>query len=157
MPKEFARGKMAGVNTNMKRKTILTGEPVQLRYLALVVLSMVVPLVIFGGALYFLIFNIMAEQIGIPEHIAVNVLPAIQKINMIILVGFPPLVLLLFFWGLILSHRFAGPLRRIEKELDEIAESGDFKKRIKVRQHDDIRKVANSINKLLATAERGKR
>lgn len=144
------------MNTTVKRKNLLTGEPVQLKYLLLLLLSMLIPLVIFGGALYYLIFNILAEQIGIPEYIATNIMPAIQKINIILLVGFPPLVFLLFLWGIILSHRFAGPLKRLEKELDEIADSGDFKRRIRVRQHDDLRRIADSINKLLARAERGK-
>ena len=136
----------------IKRKRLLTGDPVQLKYLIFTMFAILVPMIVFGGALYFLIFNIVGQEIAIPEYIASSLMPAIQKINIILLVGFPPLVLLLFIWGMILSHRFAGPLARLEREVEEISKSGDFHRRIKVRKHDDIWKIADAINKLLAKA-----
>ena len=108
------------------RKKLITSEPVQLKYLATLMLSMLIPLLVIGGCLYFLIFNIMAEQLGIPEYIAYNLVPVIKKINTILLVGLPPLILLLFLWGAILSHRFAGPLQRIRKEIDDISKNHEI-------------------------------
>lgn len=124
-----------------------------MRYLMLLVLSMVIPLVIAGGCLYYLIFTIMAEQIGIPEYIAYTLFPVIKKINFMLLVGVPPVFLLLILWGIILSHRFAGPLERLEAELKKIYEHGDFKKRLKVRRHDDMRPIVEEINKVLDGVE----
>lgn len=131
------------------RKKLITGEPMQKKYLGLLMLSMLIPLLFVGGCLYFLIFNIMAEQLGIPEYIAFNLFPVIKKLNMILLIGFPPLFLLLLLWGIILSHRFAGPLARLRREIEGISESGDYSKRLRVRKHDDIRPLADAINKLL--------
>ena len=131
------------------RKRFLTGEPVQLKYLVLLVLSMLIPLVFVGGCLYFLIFNIMAEQLGIPEYIAANLTPVINKINMILILGFPPLFFLILLWGAILSHRFAGPLQRLKAEIDAMSKDGDYNKRIRVRKNDDLRPLADAINKLL--------
>ena len=135
------------------RTKLLTGRPVQLKYLVLLMASMVVPLVFVVGCLYYLIFNILAEQLGIPESIAYNLFPVIKKINFILLVGVPPLLLLLFAWGVALSHRFAGPLERIEKELEHISNSGNYAKRIHLRKNDDVRPLADSINKLMDKIE----
>jgi methyl-accepting chemotaxis protein len=49
----------------------------------------------------------------------------------------------------LLSHRFVGPLERLEKEIDRVARSGDYTKRLRVRKKDDIRAVAEAVNRLL--------
>ena len=116
--------------------------------------SMIVPLVFVAGLLYYFVFTIMADQLGIPESIAYNLFPVINKINMILLLGIPPTLLILFMWGVVLSHRFSGPLERLEREVETIAREGDFKKRIVLRKNDDIKPVADSINKLLDKIER---
>ena len=120
-----------------------------MRYLGLLMISMIAPLVFAVGCLYYLIFTILADQIGIPEYIASTLFPAINKINMILLIGVPPLFIILILWGIILSHRLAGPLERLEKEIAKISEEGDHVKRIKVRKNDDIRPITDSINALL--------
>jgi methyl-accepting chemotaxis protein len=131
------------------RSQYLTGKPTQLRYLILLMISMLAPLIFVGGCLYYLIFTILAEQLGIPESIAYNLFPVIKKINLILAFGVPPLVLLLLGWGVLLSHRFVGPLERLEKEIDRVARSGDYTKRLRVRKKDDIRAVAEAVNRLL--------
>jgi len=118
---------------------------------------MLIPLFFAVGCLYYLIFTVMAEQIGIPEYIARNLIPVINKINTMLLLGVPPLVLLLILWGIIISHRLAGPLERLEREIRKISEEGDHTKRIRVRRTDDIRPVANAINALLERIEGHKR
>ena len=110
---------------------------------------MLVPVIFVGGCLYFLIFNIMAEQVAIPEYVAHNVVPVIHKINLILLIGFPPLVLLLLLWGVVLSHRFAGPMSRLKNEIEAISRSGDYTKRLKLRRSDELRPLADVINRLL--------
>lgn len=144
------------MRTRFLRTKYLTGSRIQLRYLGFLLISMIVPMVFVGGCLYYLMFTIMAEQLGIPEYIAYNLFPVINKINMMLLVGVPPILLLLVVWGVVLSHRFAGPMERLEKELDKIAEHGDYKARIKIRKNDDMRPIADSINKVLNNME-GKR
>jgi methyl-accepting chemotaxis protein len=139
------------------RKKYLSNEPLQMKYLILLVVSMLVPVIFVGGCLYFLIFNIMAEQVAIPEYVAQNLVPVINKINMILLAGFPPLVLLLLLWGVILSHRFAGPMERLRNEIEAISRSGDYSKRLKVRKNDEIRPLADVINRLLDKVSGAKR
>lgn len=137
-----------------RRKKILANRRVQLKYLILLVISMIIPLLFAIGCLYYLVFTIMAEQLGIPESIAYNLFPVIKKVNAILAVGLPPLFLLLIWWGTVLSHRFAGPLERVERELHKITATGDYSHRIRLRKSDDIKPIADSVNKLLESLQR---
>jgi len=131
------------------RTKYLTGSPIQMMYLRLLMVSIIVPLVFVGGCLYYLIVTLMAAQLGIPEYVAYNLSPVVKKINIILLVGVPPLLAILLLWGIAVSHRFAGPLERLESELKKITEKGDYKHRIHLRKNDDLRPIADVINKLL--------
>ncbi len=142
------------MRTKFLRTKYLTGTRIQLHYLLLLMVSIIIPLVFSVACLYYLIFKIMAEQLGIPEYIALNLFPVIHKINMILLIGVPPLFVILILWGIVLSHRFAGPIERLEKELKRISHSKDYKSRIHIRKGDDIKPVADAINGLLESIER---
>jgi len=142
------------LRTKFLRTKYFTGSRIQLHYLALLMVSIIIPLVFSTACLYYLIFKIMAEQLGIPEYIALNLFPVIHKINMLLLIGVPPLFLILVLWGMVLSHRFAGPIERLQKELKRIAHSRDYKIRIRVRKGDDIKPIADGINELLDSIEK---
>ena len=132
----------------IRRRQLFIKGSLQGRYLRLLVLAMFVPTVFVGACLYYLILNILAEEIVFPDAIASLLFPAIQRINLIVLIGLPILFVLIFILGLFLSHRIAGPVFRLEKELDEIAK-GRFDKRITFRKKDELRGVEEKINKLL--------
>ncbi|MBU0759503.1 MAG: methyl-accepting chemotaxis protein [Candidatus Omnitrophica bacterium] len=61
---------------------------------------------------------------------------------------------LLFSWHiLILSHRLAGPVYRLEKDLEDIAK-GNFSIRIKFRKKDELKSIADGINRILDEMEK---
>ncbi len=132
-----------------RRKKILANKRVQLKYLILLIVSMAAPLLFAIGCLYYLIFTVMAEQLGIPESIAYNLFPVVKKINAVLAIGLPPLFLFLIWWGTVLSHRIAGPLERIERELNKITNSHDFSHRLHLRKSDDVKPITEAINRLL--------
>lgn len=142
------------MRTRFLRTKYLTGSRIQLHYLLLLMVSIIVPLVFSTACLYYLIFKIMAEQLGIPEYIAMNLFPVIQKINMMLLIGVPPLFLILVLWGIFLSHRFAGPIERLQKELRRISAHHDYKSKIHLRKDDDLKPIADSINELLESVHK---
>jgi len=132
-----------------KRSAYFTKEILQFRYLGSIIIAVLVPSIFVGCCLYYLIFYILAEQIAIPEAIAVALLPAVKTVNGVIIVGFPILFILLFSWGILVSHRLAGPIGRLEKELNYVITSKDYSHKIILRDTDDLKKVADNINKLL--------
>lgn len=50
-----------------------------------------------------------------------------------------------FFFGVLLSHRMAGPIFRIRRILSEMAE-GDLRGEVRLRKKDDFKSLAESIN-----------
>ena len=135
------------------RLRFITKNPLQLKYLVLILSSITLPLLIVGGCLYYLIFQIMAEQLAIPESIAYNLIPVVEKINFLLIIGIPPIIGLLFIWGTILTHRLMGPLARLQEDLKKISD-GDYSIRLKIRKDDDLRFLVNVINQIIDKLEK---
>lgn len=136
----------------MRLKYILK-SPVQLRFLALILLAILVPLFAVGGCLYYLVFQIMAEQLAMPESIAQNLIPVLHKINFFLALGLPPVVILIFVLAIFLTHRLAGPLDRLERNLKRISE-GDYSVRLRLRKKDDLKRIADMMDKIVERLEK---
>ncbi len=83
-----------------------------------------------------------------PEAIANNLMPVLQRVNIILLVSMPIVLLLIWIVALELSHRIAGPLYRLEKELDERI-SGAKQGPIELRKKDELKLLVDKLNKLI--------
>jgi len=137
------------------RNIFKVSSGLQRRYLRLIVFSLLVPTIFVGACLYYLVFTLVAEELAIPEFVLSVLMPALQRVNMILAVGIPIIFFGLYWWGLVLSHRMAGPIERFKKELDEVL-AGNYKKRIKVRKNDTLKSFVDDINKLLDKVEGGR-
>ena len=120
-----------------------------MKILVFLLVLVFVPVFFVGSFLYMLIFKVLSETPVPPGGSPFDMYPVIMKTNFAVAVGFMPLFLLLFIWGVIISHRITGPTTRLKREIDRMAETGDFKARLGVRKHDYIKPLVNSINKLL--------
>lgn len=138
----------------MRRPSWLTRHPIQSKYLFIVMMSMLGPTLALSACLYFLIFTLMAEQFALPEGIYIMLMPVFYKINLFMIIGLPVIFITVFIWGLVVSHRFAGPVERIERDLDEML-AGNREKRIRLRQKDDLTGIAERINQLMDRASGG--
>jgi hypothetical protein len=141
------------MNLNMRRAKFINTS-VQNKTLILVFIAAVVPMAIVAICLYYLIFNMLAWQLGIPEIIAYNLVPVARKVNMIILVSLPVALFIIWFAALELSHRIAGPVYRLEKELDKRLEDKETGP-IQLREKDELKILADKINKLIQKTKQG--
>ncbi len=137
------------MNKPFHRKKFITSDPAQLKILSLLLISIFVPVLFVGSFLYFLIFKILSEQPTIPGYVPIAMNSVISKTNLVIMTGFIPILLLMLIWGVIVSNRLTGPLRRLQRELDEMA-NGSNKSQLSVRKYDYIGPLVHSINKLLS-------
>lgn len=134
---------------------VLITSSIQMKYLRSLLAAMVLPAALAGSCLYYLIATIMAKELIFPEAIDLVLKPALGSINLTLLIALPAVFVVLFAWGVKLSHRFAGPIERVERELDEI-KKGELSRRIQLRQDDDLKPMAERLNKILDAAQ-GKR
>ena len=128
----------------MKRRRYLVNKGMQFRYMSLVA----IPLISLLGALYYLMYYSVFDQMLIPEAITTTLLPAIKKVNIVVVIGLPVLLYFLLRAALIYSNRIVGPIPRLERELDK-AIAGDYSIRLKARDNDELRTFVNKLNMLL--------
>ena len=133
---------------NNKRKRIYLGTAFEKRLLFLVFISAAIPATIVAACMYYLIFNMMAWQLAFPEAIAGILMPVLSKVNLVMLVSLPVCLVLIWFAALGISHRVAGPLYRLEKDLDERI-AGTKQGPIRLRQKDEFKALAEKLNKLI--------
>jgi len=114
---------------------------------------MLIPTLFVGGCLYYFIFNVMAEQIALPDVIARDLLPVVHRINFLLAIGLPVVFIVLFSWALILSFRFLAPLERLEEDIQKIDE-GDYTVRLEINEDHDLKPIADVINDLVDQLDR---
>jgi len=124
-------------------------EPAQIKILGMLLISIVVPVFFVGTYLYLLIFNIINNMPETPGFVAASLDPVLHKTNMTILLSGIPIFLLILIWGLIFSHRLVGPMKRLQRNLDEMTKKGDGRSRLIVRKNDYIKPLIESVNRLL--------
>ncbi len=124
-------------------------EPAQIKILGMLLISIVVPVFFVGTYLYLLIFDIINNMPETSGFVAASLDPVLHKTNMTILLSGIPIFLLILIWGLIFSHRLVGPMKRLQRNLDEMTKKGDGRSRLIVRKNDYIKPLIESVNKLL--------
>lgn len=130
-----------------KRKFFICNR-FQKKILLLVFFSAVIPVAIACVCLFYLIFNVTANELVFPEAIASSLIPAAKKVALIVLVVLPFSLWLIFWWAYHVSYKFAGPLCRLYREMDERID-GCTKAHIKFRKGDYLLELADKINALL--------
>ena len=136
------------------RNFFLVQNRLELHYLRLLALSLILPTLLVGGCLYYLIFYLLAEQIGIPEAVVERLSPVVQQVNIFLMISVPILFVVLISVGIFLSRKLAGPIERLEEELAEIIEGNMMSKRLRVRKNDALKPIADSVNILLDKIEK---
>lgn len=131
-----------------RRKQYFIKKRLQFKYLLFVFSAMLLPTLVCGTALYYLIWQTVAAEVAVPEAIAESLIPALEKVNMILLITLPIIFVVMLLLAIIISHRIAGPIYRLEKELAEISK-GDYSRRIKLRSRDELQEIAEGVNSLL--------
>ena len=116
--------------------------------LLLIFFASLLPMTIVAICLYYLIFSITAAELGIPEIIAYNIIPAAKKVTKILAALAPVSIIVILIFAHKITHKIIGPFNRIVKELDESIE-GRRQGPIVIRKNDRFWPLVEKINKLL--------
>lgn len=131
-----------------KRKKRLLGTPIQTKLLILIFASATIPTAITVGVLYYLILSLLDWQLGASVAFSAHLIFIAKQIHFIFFMTLPLFFLLLWLVSLELSNRIAGPLYRLERELDARI-SGAAHGEIRLRAKDELRELVKKINKLI--------
>ena len=114
----------------------------------LVFFASLVPTIITAIFLFYLIFNITADQVGIPEAIAYNIIPAAHRVVGVLSILTPVIILGILIFAYKTTHKIVGPFDRIIRELDECIR-GTREGPIMLRKNDKFWPLVEKINILL--------
>lgn len=135
------------MRSNQRRRKYL-GTAFQNKILIMVLAAAIIPATIIAVCMYYLIFNMLALQMVFPETIAHNLIPVLGKVNLLIAIAVPIILVVIWIVALEVSHQAAGPIYRIDKELDERI-AGTKHGPIKLRPNDEFKLLVEKINKLI--------
>lgn len=129
-----------------RRKQYLIKTKFQLKYTGLILLFMFIVAWLAGYTVYCTGWLLMGEKLAnvYPQGRLVAIMRTINITLLLRLALITPLVVLI---SILLSHRVAGPLYRIERFLRSVAK-GDFSMKLHLRKNDELQDLAGSINEM---------
>lgn len=131
-----------------KRRTIFIKKKLQLRYMALILLSVLSGLLIIAYELTFTLNEVF-------DRYPVLLQPLYDHFPSLAYSFIYKLLIYLIFVVLIsavLSHKMAGPVYRFEQTCKDIAK-GDFSKRVHLRKGDQLTELQDEFNKMMDRVE----
>lgn len=137
------------MNNQTSRGKQLFANQMHAELFLVVFFAAVIPALVATIAVFYLIFNITAEQIGIPEAIAANIFPAAYRVIEILIIAIPASILLVLFLAHRITHRIIGPFDRVVREIDATA-SGARRGAISLRKGDKFAPLVDAVNRLIA-------
>lgn len=135
-------------NSQFKRRTIFIKKKLQLRYMALIILSVLSGLLIMAYELTFTLneafdkYPVLLQPLY--DHFPTLAYSFIYKL--LIYIVFVVLI------SAILSHKMAGPVYRFEQTCKAIAK-GDFSKRVHLRKGDQLTELQDAFNQMMDRVE----
>ncbi len=93
---------------------------------------------------------------ALPDVIARDLMPVIDKINIILMIGLPVVFIVLLTWAVVLSYKFVSPLERLEEDIKKIDE-GDYGVRLQINKDHDLSPIADVINDLVDKLQKHKK
>ncbi len=112
----------------------------------------IIPTIIVSVSLYYFIFYVTAEQIGIPETIAYHIVPAASKVTQMLFLVIPTVIIFILVLAYRISHSIVGPYDRIIREMNENL-NGQRRGPIFLRKNDRFGPLVCAINNILQKME----
>ncbi|MBO7238371.1 MAG: HAMP domain-containing protein [Elusimicrobiaceae bacterium] len=134
--------------TRFKRRTIFVKKNLQLRYMLLIILSVLSGLLIIAYELTFTL-NEAFDKYPVLLQPLYDQFPSMAYSFIYKLIIYVVFVVLI---SAILSHKMAGPVYRFEQTCKAIAK-GDFSQRVHLRKGDQLTELQEEFNKMMDRVE----
>ena len=135
-------------NTPLQRRTIFIKKKLQLRYMLLIVTSVLCGLAIMTLELCATLNELFDAYPVLVQPIYDEFIPIVSSFFYKIAIY----VLLVVIISAILSHKMAGPVYRFEQTCKAIAK-GDFSQRVRLRKGDRLTELQDEFNKMMDVVE----
>ncbi|HAX62195.1 MAG TPA: hypothetical protein DCX95_06570 [Elusimicrobia bacterium] len=127
------------------RKKILINKKFQFKYAAMIVGTLFVMVALIEWDIFYTMKTILPKVFFMEEIrqdlTAFHLLLAVKSLVFMVLVAF----ISVYF-----SHRIAGPIYRLEKDLLIMINEGDLTKQFRLREKDELKELAEALNTMTA-------
>jgi len=134
-----------------KRRNYLVNKPLQFAYAGIAIWLLLIAIILVGTFTYYITLNTILNQLQM-ENQLIDAYRIVSTINSILIKRIGFLLIFVILLALILEilflHRIAGPIYKIEKTLNDIA-NGKKVQPIKLRKKDFFKSLAASVNKVI--------
>ncbi len=130
------------------RTNFLIQRSLQLKYTALVLFTILAVSGVIVWTVYFTHWTLLTDQVlnGTSPKILLGEI--FHKVNTLLLWELPVVLLIAAFASIIVSHKIAGPVYRMEKIAKEVAK-GDLSFFIRLRKNDELKNLAAAFNSVI--------
>ncbi len=129
----------------------------QIRYITLILMFMFATAIMTGFTVYYTTWVMFGEKLAAvyPQGLLLDIVQKVNTVLVLRLLFVTPLVILI---ALVLSHRIAGPIYRIQRFVKKL-NAGEYADKLKLREKDELQDIAASLNGLVGklVSEREKR
>lgn len=141
--------------TFQRRRRYIIKKEFQLRYIGLIMSIMLLSAIISGYTIYYNSWVFLGEKLAnvYPQGQLVSIF---RSVNLRLFINLIFVSMLCIGIGIIASHRIAGPVYRMIKFLDTVR-SGDYSQRLHLRKRDELKDLAEAINRLVEKLESEKK
>ncbi len=135
-----------------QRKVYLINPSFQLRVTSYFIILAVINILVFYGCVYYFfdMFISKGAELGLPKNHALFLFMKEQLGQMTSVFIFTSLitVFIILVAGVIISHRIAGPMYRLNKDLKEMAKNQELKS-LKFRKKDFFQEIPEAFNQVV--------
>jgi methyl-accepting chemotaxis protein len=147
---------MATQKKKFRRKNYLINKPLQFVYSGITVYLLLIGIIIVGIATYYITLNTILTQLEAQGGL-VQAYEIVRSINGLLAQRIGILFLIVMVVAFVLAvfylHRIAGPVYRIEKTLNEIAE-GKKVEPVHLRKKDFFKSLAEALNRVIGIVQK---
>ncbi len=129
------------------RRQYLISKRIQFKYMALVLGAIVLLSTVIGLSIYFTHWSLLNQELSGPRE-QVVLAEAYTRINFLLWLEVPLILIAAAFASLILSHKVAGPVYRLEKSAKEVAR-GNLSQYLHLRKNDELQGLAAAFNSVI--------
>jgi HAMP domain-containing protein len=136
----------------MKRRRIryLVNSGLQLGFTVRFVVIAVLFALFIGFQVYFTIWPVVSDFVPAPVMSLVRHQILVRTAFFLI-----PAVFVIFAFSIVISHRIAGPLLRIQRTIDRVIQGEDVEP-LKLRKKDELKELAGKINDLMELVKKSR-
>ncbi|MFH1238577.1 MAG: methyl-accepting chemotaxis protein [bacterium] len=124
-----------------RRRSYIVNKNFQLRYIGVMAFLLLAATIMVGITIYYQMGRLIVENsevVGIPAFLNT------VTVTLLIWAGF--IIALIVFFGLFISHRIAGPLKRLEDSIIKVGQ-GNLSKYAQIRKGDEFKELVDIFNK----------